>query len=352
MIRNSLYRRLFALSLCGFLVGCEAQTAPAPKPAGSEPTASGTPAADPMTPAASAAGAPAPSDEKLTGEIVIDGSSTVAPITTAVAEKFSEIQPGVRVPVGTAGTGGGYKKFIEGATEINDASRPISESEKTQCKEKGIEYLELKVGIDGLSVVVNPANDWCKAITTDQLKKLWATGSTVKKWNELDPAWPDAEIKLFGPGTDSGTFDTFTEVICGKVGNSRTDYQPSEDDNFLVQGVAGDKNALGYFGYAYFVENKDKVKAVAVAKGSDVAAAVEPTDANIESGKYTPLSRSLFLCINKKALAKKEVAAFLRYYFSEAGQKLVSEVGYVRMPKAELDGVVKTLEEALKAAGH
>ena len=342
MFWKVLMRRVLLAGVCVAFAGCETKTSP---PAGA-------PAAAPMTSTGDSKPASPAADEKLMGEIVIDGSSTVAPITTAVAEKFSTLQPGVRVPVGIAGTGGGYKKFIEGSTDINDASRPISKSEIEQCKEKGIEYVELKVAIDGLSVVVNPANDWCKALTTDQLKKLWETGSTIKKWNELDPSWPDAEIKLFGPGTDSGTFDTFTEVICGKVGNSRTDYQPSEEDNFIVQGVSGDKNALGYFGYAYFVENKDKVRAVPIAKGSDPAAAVEPNDETIGTGKYSPLARPLFLCINKKALSRKETAAFLRYYLSDEGVALVSQVGYVKLNPSDLEASRKTLEDALKAAGN
>jgi phosphate transport system substrate-binding protein len=341
-------KSLQILSLvAGMLVaGCEVKV--------QQNTPAGGPSTTPVAgePGKATSGGPAPTAEKLSGEINIDGSSTVAPITTAVAEKFSKVQPNVRVPVGTSGTGGGFKKFIEGASDINNASREISEAEIAQCKEKGIEYVQIKVAIDGLSVVVHPDNDWCKALTTDQLKQLWVSGSKITKWNELDPAWPDAEIKLFGAGTDSGTFDSFTEVICGKKGNSRTDYQPSEDDNFLVQGVAGDKNALGYFGYAYYIENTDKVKAVAIANGSDASTAVAPTQESIESGKYQPLSRPLFLCVNKKAFARKEVAAFLRYYFSDEGLALVSEVGYIRLPAAELEAARKTLEDSLKAGGN
>lgn len=200
----------------------------------------------------------------LSGAVTIDGSSTVYPISQAVAEEFSKANSGVRVPVGTSGTGGGFKKFIAGETDLNDASRPIKDSEAEACKEAGIEFIELKVAIDGLTVVVNPENDWVSGMSIEQLKKIWEPESEIKKWNEVDPSWPDEEIKLFGPDTDSGTFDYFTEVVCGEGGACRSDYQQSADDNFLVTGVAGDKYALGYFGYAYFVENQDKVKALGI----------------------------------------------------------------------------------------
>ena len=208
------------------------------------------------------AGAAAEGD--LSGSVTIDGSSTVYPISQAVAEEFSKANSGVRVPVGTSGTGGGFKKFIAGETDINDASRPIKDSEAEACKKAGIDFIELKVAIDGLTVVVNPENDWVSGMSIEQLKTIWEPGSEIKKWNEVDPSWPDEEIKLFGPDTDSGTFDYFTEVVCGEGGACRSDYQQSADDNFLVTGVAGDKYALGYFGYAYYVENQEKVKPLGI----------------------------------------------------------------------------------------
>ncbi|WP_437187086.1 phosphate ABC transporter substrate-binding protein PstS family protein [Planctomicrobium sp. SH668] len=206
-----------------------------------------------------------PTAEKLTGKVILDGSSTVAPIATALAEEFSILNSGVRVPVGTHGTGGGFKKFIANEIDICNASRTIKDSEKEQCVKAGIEYLELKVAIDGLTVVVHPNNKWVDGLTVEDLHKIWNPDSTIKRWSELNADFPDAPIKLFGPDTDSGTFEYFTESICHKAGASRTDYQQSGDDNFLVTGVSRDVNSLGYFGYAYYAENKEKLKPVAIA---------------------------------------------------------------------------------------
>lgn len=289
----------------------------------------------------------APSADKLSGEVIADGSSTVFPITQAVAEEFMKVHGEVKVSVGIAGTGGGFKRFVVGDTDINDASRPISEKEIAECKKNGIEYLELKVAIDGLSVVVHPQNDWCKAMTVAQLKALWSPGSTVKKWNELDPKWPDAEIRLYGAGPDSGTFDYFTEAIVGKAKSSRDDYTPSEDDNVLVQGVNGDKNSLGYFGYAYYADNSDKVKLVAIADGDDVSKAVTPTNETILDGTYKPLSRPLFIYVNKKSFSKPQVREFVKYYIAK-GQEYVQEVHYIQLPPAELQESRKGLAETLK----
>lgn len=200
----------------------------------------------------------------MTGDVVIDGSSTVLPISAAVAEEFSRQYRRVRVPVGKSGTGGGFKKFAAGEIDICDASRPIKNAEKAACESAGIEWVELKIAIDGLTVVVSPENDWVDGLTVVQLKQIWEPGSKVEKWSDVDPAWPAEEISLFGPGTDSGTFDYFTEAICGETGASRSDYQASEDDNDLVKGVTGNKYALGYFGYAYYVTNKDQIKALAI----------------------------------------------------------------------------------------
>ncbi|HSG69795.1 MAG TPA: PstS family phosphate ABC transporter substrate-binding protein [Planctomycetaceae bacterium] len=279
--------------------------------------------------------------------ISIDGSSTVYPVSQAVAEEFEKTSD-VRVIVGTSGTGPGFSKFIGGEIAISDASRPIKPEEIDGCKEKGIEYLELKVAIDGLSVVVHPENDWCDCLTVAQLKALWEPNSKVNTWKDLDPSWPDHKIDLYGADTESGTFDYFTEVICGKSGSSRTDYNPSVNDNVLVQGVEGSKYALGYFGYAYYIKNKDKLKVLGIAAGDDASSCVAPTDEAIEAGKYVPLSRPLFLYVNKAALKRPEVASFLTYYLNE-GQDLVGEVGYVRLSEALIAETRKNLEDAIES---
>ena len=275
----------------------------------------------------------------LTGKIVIDGSSTVYPITEAVAEEFHIANPGVDVTVGFAGTGGGFKKFCNNETDMNDASRPIktadtadAKSEGTLCKDAGVEWIELGIATDALSVVVNKDNTWATCLTTAQLKQLWDQGSTVTMWNQLDPAFPAEPIKLFGPGADSGTFDYFTEVINGKAKQSRSDYTPSEDDNALVTGVAGDKDALGYFGFAYLEENLDKIKAVAIDSG---AGCVEPSAANVNNGTYKPLARPLFIYPSKKALARPEFVAFLNYYLDKVNS-FVDETGYIEAQPAVL----------------
>ncbi|MDA1015497.1 MAG: PstS family phosphate ABC transporter substrate-binding protein [Planctomycetota bacterium] len=278
-------------------------------------------------------------------QIVIDGSSTVLPISQAVAEEFEKLHPEVRVVVGRSGTGGGFKKFVLGEIDINNASRPIENTEIAKCRENKIEYVELTVAIDGLSVVVNTQNDWCPGLTVAQLKAIWEPNSKINKWSDLDAAWPNKTIKLYGPDTDSGTFDYFTEVICGESGASRSDYTPSADDNLLVRGVSGDKYSLGYFGYAYYAENKNELRAlpIAVDAGSEFIA---PTDQNIESGKYVPLSRPLFIYANRAECARKDVAEFLNFYMSDEGQKLVGEVGYVRLSEE----LIKEPRERLAAA--
>jgi phosphate binding protein len=207
---------------------------------------------------------PSTPGEKLKGKITIDGSSTVFPISQAMAEEFQKKHPGVQVPVASSGTGGGFKKFVVGETDINDSSRPISEKEIGQCKAHGIEYVELKIAIDGLTVVINNGNTWCSCLSVEQLKEVWKPNSTVRKWSDINPEWPAKAIKLYGAGPDSGTFDYFTEVIVGKAKSSRTDYEPSEDDNQLVTGVAGDRFSLGYFGFSYYIENKSKLQAVGI----------------------------------------------------------------------------------------
>ncbi|MGZ8474519.1 MAG: PstS family phosphate ABC transporter substrate-binding protein [Candidatus Deferrimicrobiaceae bacterium] len=268
--------------------------------------------------------------------IKVDGSSTVFPITEAVAEEFQKAEKGAfKVTVGISGTGGGFKKFCAGETDISDASRPIKESEVKLCGEKGIEYIELPVAYDGLAVMVNPKNDWVDQMTVEELKKIWepAAQGKIMKWNQVRPSWPDMPIRLYGPGTDSGTFDYFTEAITGKEKASRGDFTASEDDNILVQGIASDVGALGYFGVAYYENNKDKLKLVAVDDGKDAngKGAQLPTYENVVKGTYQPLSRPLFVYVNMKAAEKPEVQRFVKFYMTN-GAKLSKEVGYVALP--------------------
>ncbi|MEM2896383.1 MAG: PstS family phosphate ABC transporter substrate-binding protein [Candidatus Bathyarchaeia archaeon] len=266
--------------------------------------------------------------QKPSGTIEIDGSSTVFPITQAVAEEFQKLNPDVRVNVGISGTGGGFKRFIMGETDISDASRPIKASEAESAKQNGIEYIELKVAIDGLAVVVNKGNTWVDYLTVEELRMIWEPESVVDSWDDVRPEWPNYPIHLYGPGTDSGTFDYFTEVIVGKEDSSRPDYTASEDDNVLVQGIAGDSYALGYFGYAYYTVNRDRLKIVPIDSGEGP---ITPTDETINAGKYKPLSRPLFIYVNKKALERPEVKAFVKFYMENA-EKLVAEVGYTPLP--------------------
>ena len=274
-----------------------------------------------------------PTDQSaaLSGTIEIDGSSTVFPITEAVAEEFNKVAPGVRVNVGVSGSGGGFKRFTVGEIDISDASRSIHEGEAATARENGIEYLEFLVGVDGLSVMVSPNNDFVECLTIAQLHEIWKPESAVKNWNDIDPGWPDRRVNLYGPGTDSGTFDYFTEEVNGESGLSRADYTASEDDNVLVQGVRGDRNALGYFGYAYYSENTDKMKLVAVDSG---AGCVVPSVETIADGAYSPLSRPLFIYVSKASLERPEVRAFVEFYM-ENGAELTAEVGYVPLSAQE-----------------
>jgi phosphate transport system substrate-binding protein len=262
----------------------------------------------------------------LSGAISADGSSTVFPITEAMAEEFGlEHKGAVRVTVGSSGTGGGFKRFCAGEVDISNASRPIKDTEAAACKQAGVEYIEMPIAFDGLSVVVNPSNTFVQCLTVAELKKVWEPGSKVQRWSQVRAGFPDQPLKLYGPGTNSGTFDYFTEVITGTAQASRPDYTASEDDNVLVQGVAGDESGLGYFGYAYYAENKQRAKLVAVDGGSGC---VEPSPETIKSGTYKPLSRPLLIYVSTKALARAEVQAFIRFYNDNAAQ-LVPEVGYV-----------------------
>ena len=260
--------------------------------------------------------------KELKGEIIIDGSSTVAPISSAVAEEFFRKNKGVNIAIGISGTGGGFKKFAVGEIDIANASRKIKEKEAKEAKKNGIEYIELEVALDGIAVVVNKENTWAQELTEEDLKKIWENGSKIMNWKEINPSWPSEVIKLYGPDQDSGTFDYFVEEILGKDGQIRIDYSPSSDDNQLVQGVEGDKGSLGFFGYAYYIEQKDKLNAVAVN-------GVRPTDETVKTGKYKPLSRPLYIYVNKKSLKEKpEVRAFVEYYLKNAS-KAVKLTGYV-----------------------
>ena len=279
-------------------------------------------------------------DEKvLTGEIKIDGSSTVYPITEAVAEEFRAEAPEVKVTVGVSGTGGGFKKFMRGETDLNDASRSIKDKEIAACEEAGIKYVELSVAFDGLAVIKNPQNDWVDNLTVEELRKIWepAAQGTIMKWSQIRDGWPDEEIHLFGPGVASGTYDYFTKAINGEEGASRGDYTASEDDNVLVQGIATDKYALGFFGLAYYEENKDKLSLVGVDGGSGP---IMPTLETVANGTYAPLSRPIFIYVSNKATEKEEVVEFVNFYL-EIAPELVEEVGYIPLPadqyKAQTD---------------
>lgn len=265
----------------------------------------------------------------LTGAINIDGSSTVYPITEAVAEEFNKENPNVKVTVGVSGTGGGFKKFTVGETDISNASRPIKDEEKAKAGENNIQFIELPVAYDGISVVVNKENTWVDHLTVEELKKIWEPNSTVNKWSDVRQGWPEEEIKLYAPGTDSGTFDYFTDAINGEEKASRSDFTPSEDDNVLVQGVASDKGALGYFGYAYYVENKDKLKVVPIDAGSGP---VTPDSNTINDGSYSPLSRPIFIYVNTESLQRTEVKEFVQFYLTK-GPEIIPQVGYIKMPE-------------------
>lgn len=263
-------------------------------------------------------------------KIQIDGSSTVYPITEAVAEEYRSVNSNVNVTVGVSGTGGGFKKFCNGETDISDASRPIKQSEKDKCAEKGIKYLELPVAYDGLAVLVNKENDFVTQLTVEQLESIFRSENPAKTWKEVDPAFPEEEIKIYAPGQDSGTFDYFVEAILGKKAKMRGDASFSEDDNVLVTGIAGDKSAIGFFGLAYYEENKDKLKLVGVVNPK-TNKAVEPTLETVKSGEYAPLSRPIFIYVNDKAKGRQVVVDYVNYYLDNAGQ-LSKQVGYIPLP--------------------
>ncbi len=265
----------------------------------------------------------------------IDGSSTVYPISEAMAEEFQKDMRGkYRVTVGVSGSGGGFKKFCRGDTHLSNASRPIKPSERELCRENGIEYIELPVAMDALTVVVNPQNDWARCMTVDQLKTAWEPDAqgTIHNWSQINSGYPEKPLKLFGPGTDSGTYDYFTEAVVGEGGSSRGDFQASEDDNILVQGVANNTNALGFFGLAYYEENRDKLKAVKI-KNPKTGECIEPSVANAKNGDYVPLARPLFVYVSKQAAEKEHVQKFVEYHMAvPRAPELVKEVGYVPLP--------------------
>jgi phosphate transport system substrate-binding protein len=261
----------------------------------------------------------------LSGSITSDGSSTVFPIMEALAEEFGLQAGGVQMTVDVSGTGGGFERFCNGETDLSNASRSIREDEIEACATNGVSYYEFEIAYDGISIVVNPENDWVTCLTVDQLNQIWAPDSTVTNWSDLDPSWPAEAIALYGPGTDSGTFDYFTGEINGEEGASRTDYTPSEDDNVLVEGVAGDKNALGYFGFAYYEQNQDRLKLVEVDGGNGCVA---PSPETIQDVSYAPLSRPLYVYVNANSLTRPEVQEFMRYSLAEVST-FIAEVGYV-----------------------
>jgi len=278
--------------------------------------------------------------------VKIDGSSTVYPITEAVAEEFQKAKKNaIKVTVGISGTGGGFKKFCRNETDISNASRPITAKEMEDCKAAGVEYIEMPVAYDALTVVINPKNTFLKQATVDELKKMWepAAQGKVMKWSDVNPAWPDAPMKLFGAGADSGTFEYFTEAIVGKPKSSRGDFTASEDDNVLVQGVSRDVNALGYFGYAYYAENQSRLKGLPIVNPK-TGKAVEPSGANVENASYQPLSRPIFVYVKAKSLEKPEVREFVDFYMKNA-EKLVREVKYVPLPKSAYDGNLKHVKD-------
>lgn len=273
--------------------------------------------------------ATAGASQALAQTVKIDGSSTVQPVTSAIAEAFEAKIGKIKVEVGTSGTGGGFKKFVRGEIDIANASRPIQAEEMNKAKEAGIEYIELPIAFDALTVVVNPSNTFLKELTVEDLKKMWAPEAkgTISKWSDVRAEWPAEPITLFGAGTDSGTFDYFTEAVCGKKGASRSDYTMSEDDNVLVQGISRDAHSLGYFGYSYYLHNKDKLRAVPIVNPK-TKKAVEPSNESVAHGEYVPLGRPVFIYVNKKSLERPEVRRFVEYYVGE-GHSKIAEEGFV-----------------------
>lgn len=301
------------------------------------------PASDTSSPQAEG-GSPVAGGSNVSGTVLVDGSSTVFPVSEAMAEEFQKANSGVRVTVGLSGTGGGFKKFCNDETDITGASRPIKPEEVELCKQNNIEYIELPIAFDGLTVVVNPANNFASCLKVDELKKMWepAAQGKIKTWNQIRPDFPNQPLNLYGAGTDSGTYDFFTAAIVGEEGESRGDYTASEDDNTLVQGVTSDQNGLGFFGLAYFEENKNKLKAVEIDNGNGC---VPPSPETVNDGTYQPLSRPEFIYVKKSAAERPEVKAFVNFYTAPENAKLVQEVGYVPLPPDILEPVQARFEK-------
>jgi phosphate transport system substrate-binding protein len=274
---------------------------------------------------------------QLEGDVKIDGSSTVAPIAEAINEEYAATQRDVQVSIGVSGSGGGFEKFIAGETDLSNASRPIKEEEITALEDADIDFTEFEIAKDGLSIVVNKENDWAEDMTVEDLKKLWVEDGSVKKWSDIDPEWPEEEVKFYSPGTDSGTYDYFNEVILEEEDIVKENITMSEDDNVLVQGVTGDKNAIGFFGYAYYLANKDNLKVVKID-------GVEPTNETIESGEYTPLSRPLFVYAKNSALKEDEAVYDYMKFTLENGGEMAEAVGYVSLPEEKYEEQMTTLE--------
>jgi phosphate transport system substrate-binding protein len=283
----------------------------------------------------------------LSGRIQADGSSTVGPLVTRAAEEFQRDNSGVQVTVGVSGTGGGFERFCAGETDVSNASRPIKEEEEQACTAKGVEHVEFQVANDALTVVVNKENDWATCLTTEELAKIWAPDSNVSNWNQVRSDFPDQELKLFGPGTDSGTFDYFTGEINGEEGASRSDYSPSEDDNVIVQGVSGEKGGLGYFGFSYFEENQDTLNAVEIDDGDGCVA---PSVETAQDGTYKPLSRPLFVYVKKASFDKAEVHAFVQYLLDNAAS-LAEETQYVPLTQEQIDTAKADFDAAAGGSG-
>jgi phosphate transport system substrate-binding protein len=286
-------------------------------------------------------GAPT-STSDLSGRIQADGSSTVGPYTTAAAERFQRENPDVKVTVGVSGTGGGFERFCAGETHLSNASRPIKDEEKELCSEKGIEYVEFHIANDALTVVVNPENDWADCLTVAELKKVWNTGSKVDNWSQIHNGFPDVSLRLFGPGTDSGTFDYFTDVINGEEGASRSDYSATEDDNVTVEGVSGNKGGMGYLGLSYYEQNQERLKALAVDGGDGC---VEPSVETAQSGEYKPLSRPLFIYAKTSSLERPEVAAFIGFILDNETE-IAEAAQFVPLTDEQLEKAKSTFEAA------
>ncbi len=278
--------------------------------------------------------------------IQVDGSSTVAKVAAAVQEEFESRFADTKVALKVTGSGTGFKEMIAGRIDVANASRGVKESELADCAANGIELLELRIALDGLTVCVNKENDWVDAVTTGQLHRIWAAGSEARTWKDVDAAWPDEPLSLFGPGEESGTFDFFTEEINGEEDSITENYSASADDNVTITGISGEKGGMGFFGYAYFYANQDKVRALKISATDDPADAVAPTSETVKSGSYAPLSRPLFIYVKKESLKKPEVQDYVRFFLAD-GQKMVSDVGYVPLDDAELKSAQQALEAAI-----